>query len=1206
METPVDETPVLPIEPVIVIAASSTPEIDSQELIEIPKEEPESVVVESADSEPVVEPKPEIEPTSIESVPVDTAPESIESAAEEPVIEAEPEQVIPAIIVPDRIPGSVDSLMPEPIPQLEEILLPEDEIIEQENFQEPIIIIAEPERVVEQAEALDTLPVESATETAVEEPVIIIAETPSESATEDEDVSSTSTPEPEVDIPAEEPIIIAATSPETPVVMEVISPEAETNAESEVKILVDEPIIIAEAVSEEPAAPVKPEQPLIVMAEPAPNVTARYVTDTAYELKENILTAGISLETSAVHTYQSTEYESSYLKTAAEPWINYNNFSMGLHFSLMFEDYPLSIANWYLPRGNNPYDFGTGYSSLSSFAAIRDLSLDILSLIGYANYRSPAGSFLLNADDHTAISMGTGALLTGLDPKIDNPFVRRVGFKNTLATPYFDYELLINDLTHAELFGLRLAAKPMGQSFPLEIGLYAISDISLSPNKFVIVPGIDVRVPAAYSEVLSLTVYADFSLLMLADDSGFTTDALFTDGYLAVVGARGKSRALSFGLSGSYQNAMLTQGMFGTDYAWRRAGLITEFFDDTPYTGGGRWAISAELGYDWGIVDAQMSYRFNFDENFGVSSWDGNRDEISFSAVLATEPLTVTVGFRQRGFASSFSPDGPSDLQEFLFNERTQLVAGATYTNGNVTVNAELSGSAQYQAPDSSAVLNNIDNQLADSENSLIISPTLSIGTKISVSSADQNNTAETSVIESSIAESDKSSNFGIHTAANFFHPFFDQLTGVYDGPYTQIAISPYYTSDNFTLSLNAAFAFNGNPLSIANWYLPRGNNPYDFGTGYSSLSSFAAIRDLSLDILSLIGYANYRSPAGSFLLNADDHTAISMGTGALLTGLDPKIDNPFVRRVGFKNTLATPYFDYELLINDLTHAELFGLRLAAKPMGQSFPLEIGLYAISDISLSPNKFVIVPGIDVRVPAAYSEVLSLTVYADFSLLMLADDSGFTTDALFTDGYLAVVGARGKSRALSFGLSGSYQNAMLTQGMFGTDYAWRRAGLITEFFDDTPYTGGGRWAISAELGYDWGIVDAQMSYRFNFDENFGVSSWDGNRDEISFSAVLATEPLTVTVGFRQRGFASSFSPDGPSDLQEFLFNERTQLVAGATYTNGNVTVNAELSGSAQYQAPDSSAVLNNIDNQLADSEGSLIISPTLSIGTKIKLF
>jgi len=702
VESPADEEPAAPIEeePIEVIAVPSTPEIVTAELIVVPEEESgsEPNIIEIAVAEPEIDPEPEFAPVIIEILPPTPEPDLVEALVEDPIIEPESEslpfveeEIVP-IIVPDKFPGSIDSLMPEPKPQLEEILLPEDEIIEQDDFPEPIIIIiAELDSVEEVTEPLETPPVEPETETFIEEPIIIIAE----------------------DIP------------ETAEVSEDLTPD------SEVEIIVDEPIVVASEATKTEEAVEKPEQPLIIMAEPVPIVTTSYEPEAADGAVDNVLTAGVTLGASSIHTDQSTVYKSSYLKTVAEPWINYNNFSIGLHIPLIFEDYPLSIANWYLPRGNNPYDFGTGYSSLASFEAIRDLSLDILSLIGYANYRSSTGSFLLNADDHTMLSMGTGALVSGLDPMIDNPFIRRVGFKNTLTTPYFDYELLINDITHAELFGLRLAAKPMGQSFPMEIGLYALSDVSLSPNKFIIVPGIDIIIPLAYSEALSLNVYTDFSLLMLADETGLNTDTLFTDGFLAVLGARGKTGNFSFALSGAYQNAMLTQGLFSTDYSWRRAGIIAALFDDEAYTLGGPWAITAEIGYDWGIFDAQMSYQFNFDENFGVSSWDENRDEISFSAVLDTEPVTVELGLRQRGFASSFSPSGPATLQEFLFNERTQLFAGASYTNGSVTVTAELSGSAQYQDTESSTELNNIDDLESDISGALVISPTLSIGTKI-------------------------------------------------------------------------------------------------------------------------------------------------------------------------------------------------------------------------------------------------------------------------------------------------------------------------------------------------------------------------------------------------------------------------------------------------------------------------------------------
>jgi len=383
------------------------------------------------------------------------------------------------------------------------------------------------------------------------------------------------------------------------------------------------------------------------------------------------------------------------------------------------------------------------------------------------------------------------------------------------------------------------------------------------------------------------------------------------------------------------------------------------------------------------------------------------------------------------------------------------------------------------------------------------------------------------------------------------------------------------------------------------------------FGAG------FPASRDFYLDILSKISFTEYISADGAFSLKANNHSPISLGSGVLVSALNPALDDPFITRVGLVNTLKTPYFNYELIINDIGHAELFGLRLAAVPFGSQSPLEIGLYGLADISLADislqpeNRFILVPGVDVNYQFSNTEVLNLSAYADFSLLMLADSNGFHSESFLQPGggiynYLAAAGVEGRLGNVEFAAGAAYQDGMLTTGQFANDYQWRRISYADDLFDDANnYTLGlnekGRWEFGAKVSLKTDLFYTSFGYKYNIYQDFTlVSSTDPDVDELSFTAGIDYKQFSGELGFTQRGFMGMLS----ESFHDFLFNEQTQLFVRGSFDVGILTLHTKFSGTAQYEALGSSANFNNID-VLTDSNGKLIIVPSLSVGLTVKL-
>lgn len=516
--------------------------------------------------------------------------------------------------------------------------------------------------------------------------------------------------------------------------IEAVSQAEPENAEETASIQEEKP----ESASQE----AKPAQPVIVIAEP-PREPASAASPALTETRESF-DFGLIVDAGGVMPFSSSTYnELFYLQTALTPWFRSGNFTLGLTLPLTFNINPFDKADWYLPRGNNPYDFGTVDGSsifeLISFGAgfpsSRDFYLDILSKISFAEYISANGAFSLKANNHSPISLGSGVLVSALNPALDDPFITRVGLVNTLKTPYFNYELIVNDIGHAELFGLRLAAVPFGSQSPLEIGLYGLADISLQPeNRFILVPGIDVKYQFSNTEVLKLSAYADFSLLMLADSNGFHSESFLQPGggiynYLAAAGIQGRTGNIEFAASAAYEDGIRTTGQFGNDYQWRRISYAEDLFDDANnYTLGlnekGRWEFGAKVGLKTDLFHTSFGYKYNIYQDFTlVSSTAPDVDELSFTAGFDYKQFSGELGFTQRGFMGMLS----ESFYDFMFNEQTQLFARGSFDIGILTMHTKFSGTAQYEAPDSSADFNNIDVLKTDG-GKLVIVPSLSVG----------------------------------------------------------------------------------------------------------------------------------------------------------------------------------------------------------------------------------------------------------------------------------------------------------------------------------------------------------------------------------------------------------------------------------------------------------------------------------------------
>lgn len=989
------------------------------------------------------------------------------------------------------------------------------------------------------------------------EPVITIEETP------------------QVGTVVEEPVIIAAEEPESTVekaeltnTIELILPETEdtTPAVSEAEPAVESASELVEAV-EDLSSPIK-------------------------EPKEQILEAGIDVGIGLMHKLLGAELP--YIVPTIYPHFRWNDLDFGFRLSIAFNGNPLDLSNWYRPRGNLLWNFGGG--APYSFDLLTDIATDSLSLIDYVTYGEEDDVFYLRIDDTTPLSFGHGTLLRELDPSIDAPYIRRIGFYQTLDTDYLDYELLIDDIDYARLYGARVAITPIPNIYPFSLGLFALADIDMSPTTIVMTPGIDLTFPLIIKETGGLEFIADAAALMTYDGTTFAYDASSgLQNFLVSAGFTGDYNELSYTLLSDYQRGNVEFNMFGTDYQWRRTDYLTPVLADySADADTASFGVYGELSYESELISSSLSYRIPFDA--GSFAPDLSHDRISADLSIGTDTIRGEVGFSQHGFI-----DSVMNSSFDLLTQETQLYGALTYKQGSAAVTARYTQIADYDTADYS-----VDGVI----------PVVSIETTLNLGTV-RNQAAQDKL--DAIPEFSKTPD--TQQSAGPFHVTaaagtMDAIgSDEYTAPYTVAAIYPRLSMGSFDLGLQFSLATNGNPFSTSSWYYEAGNTPWDIGSTLLS-TDFYSLRSSIIDILSFIDYIHLNTEDDLFFIRADDVSSLTLGHGTMISDLNTGIDKPFIDRTGLYTCLNTRVFDAEMVLNDLSNPQLWGVRLGISPIPGIYPFEIGLSGIMDLTFqdaadagsSATQMLLVPGFDMTLPLVYTEETEVSFFSDVNILMVVDEE-FKLDSFYSGtlafdsfyNYVATAGFDVDIDRFSMTSYFAYQRGNLTPNMFGNDYAWRRGdvyGLFDAYATDADES---RWVAYTSLNYQYDIIDLQAFFSLNFDADFTIpwnlTSAADSPDALGIQAQLQLDTIEASFGYVKRGLSYNLRPGNDFSL----FDESTQLFAQASYSEGAFTIYGRLAGNAEYDTTYSELpYLNNAD---AVSGG---IVPTFSFGTAITLF
>jgi hypothetical protein len=928
--------------------------------------------------------------------------------------------------------------------------------------------------------------------------------------------------EPEIAEPQPEPEPVPA-EPEP----EAVEPEPEPEPEPVPEPTPEPPIEVIEPVEPQPQPAVtaeEPEIPEVIELEAAeePEVIETEEPQQRPGVRKSaslLLTGGIMHD-----LLPSFSADRPYIITRVSPVFSIGEIEIGLRLHAAFNGNPLDLSTWHTPRGNLLWNYGGGKSG---FEKIQDITTDALSLIDHISIGDADSSFYLRADDTSSIDFGLGMRAGGLQTSIDHPSIRRTGLYNRFDTKFFDYELFVDDISYARLFGLRLAASPIPETYDFTLGFYGLADIKTMPTQMLLIPGIDLQLPI----VPGVSVIGDISGLMYYNynsETSFVYDATYNETgfhhFQAAGGLSGEFGSFSIKALANYRRGDLPFNLFGADYPHRRDALLDDFDNGDISADGDHLDIYGRIGMESGQLTSYFSYLIPMN----VPSYAIDFSEDLLQAGFSFEAGSFTLG------ADALRRDVTGLLEDpsAFMDRNTMLSASLSYRIGRLTAEARYS-------------------HVFDDANQTSADPLLTIETTIELASLRDAGTGST--VSDHLFKTEER---GItEDASDLDRPeekvFSLELGGGavaslsdsdFDGPFTRAGAYPRFVFGPVSLGLQFDVLTNGNPLTSR--FEEEGEDKWDV-LSLIGHNDFFSIKELATDVLSFIDYLYIGSPDHAYYLRADDSSSITFGAGTMIRDLRSDIDAPFIDRTGLYSRLETSILTHELMINDLSDPGLMASRFAFRPTAKTYPFEIGFSTIMDLTFEPGgnsatRMLLVPGIDMNFPLAFTDETTISLFADANFLAVYDRGVFEADS-FRDfsnpswfdrlyNYNGSAGIRYQDAQWEASAFFTFQKGRLESNMFGLDYAWRweqDVYPLLDGFDSGNLTS--RYNLTATASYTHNRFELDVLYSmrrnasFGFD-SVGVTEARNAPDIIGVNLGYQFDHLRASFGMTKRGFTT----------------------------------------------------------------------------------
>jgi hypothetical protein len=442
----------------------------------------------------------------------------------------------------------------------------------------------------------------------------------------------------------------------------------------------------------------------------------------------------------------------TYSKAIIQPNLAFGKVKLGLYLPVIYSSNLFDPGDWYHPDGNDEWSFGGAQFGKGEYVdGAVDLARDLALKIKYFEYGTQLQDpFFVKAGNLEDMTLGHGLIMRNYANDTDFPSVRRLGFNMGLDLGKGGFEVLTNDLTDPQIFGLRGYIRPI-PSFKLALGASAVVDWSpasaLTDSSFegvdlkLIGTGVDLDLPIIQSSLLGIRAFADGAVTLpyVAEDftynavpvsAGLKTDLVWSDGRLknwgAASGLIGNVLFIDWRLEYRYYTGNFKGSFFDSTYDRMRGQYAAKYIDylthptnyaNTPnvmgiYGEGGfkflNDKLTFSLGYMWPwSFDASGSFQDQL-----VQSSDEFHARLAIKkGLIPIVDLAGAITYDKRGLARSIAD------RDFKLLDADSLLGGEVDIPVPKTPNLDLAivfqtvpvlnadGSIDYTQPGANAAL---------------------------------------------------------------------------------------------------------------------------------------------------------------------------------------------------------------------------------------------------------------------------------------------------------------------------------------------------------------------------------------------------------------------------------------------------------------------------------------------------------------------
>ena len=389
----------------------------------------------------------------------------------------------------------------------------------------------------------------------------------------------------------------------------------------------------------------------------------------------------------------------TYAKAVIQPEFEIGKFKAKLYLPVIYQDNLFDPGSWYMPAGNNEWSFGTDQSEAVDIAF--DILNDLFLKIQYLQWGDNGDDFYLKFGNLNNMNIGHGILMRDFSNNFEFPAVRKVGINTGFNFENFGFEAVLDDASAPTIFGGRIVYIPFGSSFPLGIGLSAITDINPDSetetaitlfDPLVLNTAFDIGIPI---KPINMTIFADAAGLVVYQDAVWHTETFYNpnepdfltalNNYGITAGIYGDLFSLKYRLEYRLSKGVFTPSFYSNTYLADKTdqfSALTAFITDPSADAYQEFTMGVfgELSMNFfDAVTLSGGYLWPWQLNDGVVDYSAD-DSFKLSASLMPDVIPIvglygSVTYARTGLVNSIK-DSVNGITPFALLDADTLLSG--------------------------------------------------------------------------------------------------------------------------------------------------------------------------------------------------------------------------------------------------------------------------------------------------------------------------------------------------------------------------------------------------------------------------------------------------------------------------------------------------------------------------------------------------